>query len=447
VTGGNRGIGLEVCRQLAVRGYHVVLTARDLSKAQAAADAIRAEPRTQVTAARLDVADETSIRELAADLNARTLSIDVLVNNAGILLGESTHVLDQPIAEFRATFETNVFGAVVVSQAFVPGMVERGYGRVVNVSSEAGQLASMSTYAPAYSMSKAALNAFTRQLAAATRATGVLVNSACPGWVRTDMGGPAAPRSVEQGADTSCGWPRSIQAVPPADSSAIAVPSTGSANGPLQHRAGAIFQLAQALFEQLPRTLDCPIVGARWHVERLADRQRNGGERFRHLCAVPAVHFPAAVCFDVKRDDRITARLSEPDGARLRDASGAARAVDGDADRLPRCDVAAQLKERLARTARRRAASGRVSETFDDAGDPLAVEVLACDDDDAALAEEVGGGQDASVPKREDRLMSGGGDAIEVLEPFSPPPQRRPECGNRAISRDRDYGRFKSLEG
>jgi NAD(P)-dependent dehydrogenase (short-subunit alcohol dehydrogenase family) len=89
-----------------------------------------------------------------------------------------------------------------VSQAFVPGMIERRYGRVVNVSSGAGQLSTMGTYAPAYSTSKTAVNAFTRQLAAAARGTGVLVNSVDPGWVRSDMGGPSAPRSIEQGADT-----------------------------------------------------------------------------------------------------------------------------------------------------------------------------------------------------------------------------------------------------
>jgi NAD(P)-dependent dehydrogenase (short-subunit alcohol dehydrogenase family) len=128
--------------------------------------------------------------------------VDVLVNNAAILLGEDEGMLETPIADLRATFETNVMGAIAVSQAFVPGMVERGHGRIVNVSSQAGQLSSMETYAPAYSISKAALNAFTRQLAAETKGTDVLVNSACPGWVRTDMGGPGAPRSVEEGADT-----------------------------------------------------------------------------------------------------------------------------------------------------------------------------------------------------------------------------------------------------
>jgi len=128
--------------------------------------------------------------------------VDVLVNNAAVLVGESRGVLQTTDEDLRTTFETNVFGAAAVCRAFVPGMIARRFGRVVNVSSQAGQLASMGTYAPAYSMSKSALNAFTRQLAAATRGKGILVNSACPGWVRTDMGGPHATRSVEEGADT-----------------------------------------------------------------------------------------------------------------------------------------------------------------------------------------------------------------------------------------------------
>jgi NAD(P)-dependent dehydrogenase (short-subunit alcohol dehydrogenase family) len=200
VTGANRGIGREVCRQLAATGMRVVLTARDGAKAEAAAKALRGTG--DVTASVLDVADSRSIRTLAASLGSRGVHIDVLINNAAILVGESRGVLDVPIEELRATLETNVIGALEVSQAFIPGMVERRFGRVVNVSSEAGQLTSMGTYAPAYSLSKSALNALTRQLAAATRGQGVLVNSASPGWVRTDMGGPSAPRTVEQGADT-----------------------------------------------------------------------------------------------------------------------------------------------------------------------------------------------------------------------------------------------------
>ncbi|HEX3645299.1 MAG TPA: SDR family oxidoreductase [Vicinamibacterales bacterium] len=194
VTGANRGIGLEVCRQLAALGLRVMLTARDRSKADGAARSLR--PGGDVVAARLDVTDPVSIRALASE------QIDVLVNNAAVLVDEGEGVLELTAENLRMTFETNVFAPIAVSQAFVPGMISRGYGRIVNVSSQAGQLTSMSTYAPAYSMSKAALNAFTRQLASATRGTGILVNSACPGWVRTDMGGRNAPRSVEQGADT-----------------------------------------------------------------------------------------------------------------------------------------------------------------------------------------------------------------------------------------------------
>ena len=200
VTGANRGIGLEVCRQLAARGLRVILTGRDRGKADAAAATLR--DTGDVDAATLDVTDPHSVSTLAADLSRRGLHVDVLVNNAAVLVAESSGVLETTVEELRATFDTNLFGVVLVSQAFVPGMITRRYGRVVNVSSQAGQLLSMATYAPAYSMSKAALNAFTRQLAAATRGRNVLVNSADPGWVRTRMGGSSAPLSVEQGADT-----------------------------------------------------------------------------------------------------------------------------------------------------------------------------------------------------------------------------------------------------
>jgi NAD(P)-dependent dehydrogenase (short-subunit alcohol dehydrogenase family) len=201
VTGANRGIGLEVCRQLAAGGLRVILTGRDAKRARDAAAALSKEG-LDVLSAVADVADTGSIAALREHVDAEFGSVDVLINNAAVLVGEDRGVLTTRIDDFRATLETNVVGALAMCQAFVPGMVRRNYGRVVNVSSTAGQLTSMGTYAPAYSISKAALNAVTRQVAAAARGSGVLVNSVCPGWVRTRMGGSGAPRSVEQGADT-----------------------------------------------------------------------------------------------------------------------------------------------------------------------------------------------------------------------------------------------------
>jgi NAD(P)-dependent dehydrogenase (short-subunit alcohol dehydrogenase family) len=198
VTGANRGLGLEVCRQLAARGYRIIVTARTLEKAQSGARQIQGN----VHAIALDVGKPESISVAHAEALERFGRVAVLVNNAAVLLNENMTLMDVPISDFHETLQTNVIGAIAVSQEFVPGMVARRFGRVVNVSSRAGQMSTMSDYAPAYSISKAALNAFTRQLAAATNGTGVLVNSVCPGWVRTDMGGNNAPRSVAQGADT-----------------------------------------------------------------------------------------------------------------------------------------------------------------------------------------------------------------------------------------------------
>lgn len=203
VTGGNRGIGYEICRQLAARGVHVVLAARDAAKGQEAASRLAADGG-HVESHVLDVADAASVDRFAAWLRRRHGGADILVNNAGVLVdGRSASVLDVDPQVFRDTLETNFFGPLRLCQALVPHMVEQGYGRVVNLSSGLGQLADMGDGTPAYRTSKAALNALTRMVAAATRGRGVLVNSMCPGWVRTDMGGPNATRSVEQGADTA----------------------------------------------------------------------------------------------------------------------------------------------------------------------------------------------------------------------------------------------------
>ena len=202
VTGANRGLGLETSRQLLERGLTVVMTGRDEAALQRARDTLGEEERARAVVIGMDVTDAESIDAAHRIVNERVGSVDVLVNNAAVLLSESQDVLSIASSGYRATFDTNLFGVIDVCRRFVPEMASRRYGRVVNVSSGAGQLSTMSTYAPAYSMSKAALNALTRILAGTYRGTGVLVNAADPGWVRTDMGGPSAPRSLEEGADT-----------------------------------------------------------------------------------------------------------------------------------------------------------------------------------------------------------------------------------------------------
>ncbi len=201
VTGGNRGIGLEVCGRLAASGLHVVLGSRSAAAGETAARSLAAHG-LDVEPQPLDVTDDESVRAFADHMERALGGADVLVNNAGLLLDEDGNVLDVSVQHFRDCMETNVYGPLRLAQALMPGMISRGYGRVVNVSSGAGQISSMSDYAPPYSLSKAALNALTRLLAAAADGHDVLVNAVDPGWVRTDMGGLAAPRSVAQGADT-----------------------------------------------------------------------------------------------------------------------------------------------------------------------------------------------------------------------------------------------------
>lgn len=195
VTGANRGIGFEIARQLKTRGFTVLLGARDAEEGQAAAD------RLGMTWLPLDVAERESVKEAAAWVRAEHGRVDVLVNNAGVLLDEGAEVLDFDEATLLATLQVNLLGAWRVSAAFAP-LMGKG-GRILNVSSGAGQLSGMGLWAPAYAVSKAALNAHTIQLAQALKGRGIAVNALCPGWVRTRMGGPGAPGSIEDGADTA----------------------------------------------------------------------------------------------------------------------------------------------------------------------------------------------------------------------------------------------------
>ena len=206
ITGSNRGIGFEIAKQLAMKKIEVILTSRDSANGEAAVRKIARDGVKKVVAMKLDVSNQVSVDNLLDKVEKTFGRLDILVNNAAILIDKDNVVASNADLEtVKATLETNLIGAWRMCKAFIPLMKKNSFGRIVNVSSGAGEFEYMATsggYWPAYSVSKASLNALTVMLASELKGTNILVNAVCPGWVRTDMGGSNATRSVEEGAAT-----------------------------------------------------------------------------------------------------------------------------------------------------------------------------------------------------------------------------------------------------
>ena len=201
VTGGNRGIGLEICRQLAKLGIRVLLGSRDSAKGAAAAGELNVA-KLPVEARELDVADDQSILDCMDWIRRDVGRLDILVNNAGIMVEDKDDDPEEELRIVRETMQTNVYGPLLLSRLAIPIMKSRRYGRIVNLSSGMGSLTEMGPGYIAYRMSKAGINVVTRVLAAEVEGMGILVNSADPGWVKTDMGRRGASRTVYKGAET-----------------------------------------------------------------------------------------------------------------------------------------------------------------------------------------------------------------------------------------------------
>ena len=200
VTGSNKGIGQEIVRQLAKSGHTVWLTSRDESRGQASVQLLKSEG-LEISFHQLDVSDERSIEKLKSDFERQDQKLDVLINNAGIYGRSSDTLIDMPIADLDEIMQTNFKGPLMMTRAMLPFLQKSEDPRIVNLSSGMGALNGMGSDHPAYRISKAALNAQTAVLARTLPL--MKINTMCPGWVRTDMGGPNAPRSVDCGAETA----------------------------------------------------------------------------------------------------------------------------------------------------------------------------------------------------------------------------------------------------
>lgn len=211
ITGANKGIGLETARQLGKQGITVLVGARNEKKGTAAAQELRQEG-IDAHGVVIDVAGLDSIKKAAALVEREHGHLDILINNAGVMLhAEDKSASGQPLDVWRTTFETNFFGLIATTQAFLPLLRKSDAGRIVNLSSILGSTTYHSTpgspiygnHVPAYNVSKAAVNAFTVQLAYELKDTKIKVNAAHPGWVKTDLGGEGAPMEIVDGAKTS----------------------------------------------------------------------------------------------------------------------------------------------------------------------------------------------------------------------------------------------------
>ena len=201
VTGGNRGIGFQVCRDIAKKGIKVLLTARNSEKGMESAEILQSEG-LDVTFYELDVSSAESIDTFYNRVAEEFGRIDVLVNNAAIIPDARSSGLSLEIQELQVSLETNVYGIILLSQKIITLMIKNNYGRIINMSSGMGQFADMGSGYLAYRISKTAVNTITKVLANETDSHNIQINSVDPGWVKTEMGGAGASLSVEEGADT-----------------------------------------------------------------------------------------------------------------------------------------------------------------------------------------------------------------------------------------------------
>jgi NAD(P)-dependent dehydrogenase (short-subunit alcohol dehydrogenase family) len=202
ISGANRGIGLEIGKQLLETGWNVVFTARNMLEGRPLVNELRKEWKT-AWFHQLDVTDEQSIVDLVDYVEDTFGRMDVLINNAGIMIENKHSAMDMELEDLHKTMATNFYGPLMLTRTLVRLLKDSKDARVINVSSRMGQLSGMGGGHAAYRISKTALNALTVVMAKELKEDGISVNTICPGWVRTDMGGPNANKSLREGADTA----------------------------------------------------------------------------------------------------------------------------------------------------------------------------------------------------------------------------------------------------